>query len=93
MLSNTGAGCLFAPTLPVAVLGIFDIGACWYMLAIHKRPAGITGMRHIATGHYAVQPIEFPHAHHASVCAPRPSRRLWREQLSSLLLGCFDLSV
>ena len=37
--------------------------------------------------------LEFPLVHHASVRAPRLPFGLWRQQVSPLLLGDFDLPV
>ena len=37
--------------------------------------------------------LEFPLVHHASVRTPRPSFRLRRKQVSSLLFGSLDLPV
>lgn len=82
-----------APTLTVAVLGVLDVDTGRHMLSVHIRPAGITGMRHIAAGYDAVQTVEFVLAHHAPVCTPCAALRLRQKQLSPLLLGDFDLPV
>ena len=86
-------GCLLAQTLPVAVLGIFDVGASRHMLSIHIRPAYIAGMRHIAAGHNAVQSLELPFIHHASVRTSRSPFQQRRDQFSPLLPGDFDMPV
>lgn len=53
----------------------------------------IAGMRHVAAGHNAVQSLELPFIHHASVCTSRSLFRQRRDQFSPLLLGDSDLLV
>lgn len=93
VFSNPGAGCFLAPMLTIAVLGILDVCACWHVLSVHVRPAGVASMRHIAAGYNTIQALKLTLIHHAPICAPGATLRLWQEQFSPLLLGGFDLPV